>query len=312
MIGSKKPQQVRLATCLVRFRPRRQAVRCRRITRGRSSPLVRTPRGGGASSGNGLMPSIRLRVCSIGTRTRHSYRPRALMRLRQAGRRQCGAIAFQGTKGRCTQHRMSDGPPRHRSRDAQKLLKLHFVDGHFPRRHCVDGVTVAAGVERDNYLCLRIVDLARQMVRLRPGQYRIRGDDRDGCLGVTRKAFRGLVEFAISPWLSAASSDAAGRLRRQPLEHVAHVGVGSWPLSRPKWNRLITAAARLLARTSGEQPLDAAQRDRPDLVLTQLLPIDRSPVVEEPRQRRPAVQAVVDRPCGGRAVGDILPLASAS
>jgi hypothetical protein len=41
----------------------------------------------------------------------------------------------------------------------------------------------------------------------------------------------------------------AGPLRRQPLEHIADVGVyGSCPLSLAEWIKLMIAAARLPAR----------------------------------------------------------------
>lgn len=43
-------------------------------------------------------------------------------------------------------------------------------------------------------------------------------------------------------------SDPADRLRWEPLQHIAQVGVGIKPLSLAEWTRLITAAALLPAR----------------------------------------------------------------
>ena len=84
---------------------------------------------------------------------------------------------------------------------------------------------------------------------------------------------------------------------------------GSCPLSRAECTRLMTAAARLPAR---RVPANS-QLLRPSAIgriwfSTQLLSIGRVAVVEEARQRRPAIQAVVDRLGGRRAVGHLLAL----
>ena len=104
-------------------------------------------------------------------------------------------------------------------------------------------------------------------------------------------------------------ADAAIRLRGQPLEHVSQVGVRVMAVEPGRLAQTHHRGRTLPApERTGEQPVRAPQRDRPDAVLDPVV-VDRyGRIVEEPAQRPPALEAVVDRLRHRRAIGRALPV----
>lgn len=97
--------------------------------------------------------------------------------------------------------------------------------------------------------------------------------------------------------------DAAGRLCRQPLEHIAQVGVRIDAVHLRRADQAHDRRGALAgAQTAGEQPVVAPERDRPDPVLDPVVVGRQVAIAEVARERRPALQAVIDRSGGGRAV----------
>ena len=92
-------------------------------------------------------------------------------------------------------------------------------------------------------------------------------------------------------------ADAAGRLRRQPLEHVADVGIGLEPIELGRVDQAHDGGGALAgAQRSSEEPVLPPNRDWADAVLHPVVVDRQIAVIQEARQRVPAVEAVVDRP----------------
>ena len=104
-------------------------------------------------------------------------------------------------------------------------------------------------------------------------------------------------------------SDAACWLRGQPLEHVAQVRIRIVAVEPRRVHEAHDRRGALArAQTAGEQPVVAPQRNGPDLVLHPVVIDGQLAIVDEARERCPAVQAVVDRLGRGGPVGYLLPL----
>lgn len=92
-------------------------------------------------------------------------------------------------------------------------------------------------------------------------------------------------------------------VRGQTHEHVLQVSIGTMPIHARRLHQA-HHRGRALARAQapGEQPVIAANRDRPDLVLDSVVVHGQVPVIGEARQRRPAPQAIVKGLGSRRAV----------
>ena len=103
--------------------------------------------------------------------------------------------------------------------------------------------------------------------------------------------------------------DATGGLRGQALEHVFQVSVRIVPIEPGRVHEAHDRSGALArAQAASEQPVVASNGNRPDLVLDPVVVGRQIAVIQVARQRRLAVQAVVDGLGGGRTVGHLVPL----
>lgn len=104
-------------------------------------------------------------------------------------------------------------------------------------------------------------------------------------------------------------ADAAGRLSREALEHVADAGVGIEPIELGRVDQAHHRCSPLAStQAASEQSVVAPERDRPALVLDPVVVDQQIAIVDVARERDPAVQAVVHGTRCGQSVGHLLPL----
>ena len=95
--------------------------------------------------------------------------------------------------------------------------------------------------------------------------------------------------------------DAAGLVRGQPRKNILEVGVGIVPAHTCRLDQAHHRRCPLArAQATGKQPVAPANRDRADLVLDPVVVHRQLSVIDEPRERLPAPQAVVQRLGRGR------------
>src|SRR4051812_5702891 len=94
--------------------------------------------------------------------------------------------------------------------------------------------------------------------------------------------------------------NAAGRLGRQPLENVLEVRVGVMAVDPRRVDQAHDRGGTLAgAQGTREQPVGSSESNRTNLVFTPVVVDGQVAVVDEPSERRPALEAVVDRSRGG-------------
>jgi hypothetical protein len=98
--------------------------------------------------------------------------------------------------------------------------------------------------------------------------------------------------------------DATVRLRGQPFEHVAQVGIGVIPVELRQLHQAHHCRCALPgAQRTREQPARTSDSDRPIAILDPVVIDGQRPVIEKARECYPASKAVVDRFWDSRAVG---------
>ena len=103
-----------------------------------------------------------------------------------------------------------------------------------------------------------------------------------------------------SPAMRQEFVDPVGRLRRQPLQYIARVGIRIKSVERGRLNEAHHRRSPFArAQAAGEEPVLPPQRNGPDAVLHPLVVDGQVFVIEVAGQCRPALGAVVDGPGGG-------------
>ena len=104
-------------------------------------------------------------------------------------------------------------------------------------------------------------------------------------------------------------ADLAVLLRRQASQHILQVRIRIMPVKPGTLNQT-HHRRRTLPRTQGasKQPIAATDGNRANLVLDPVVIDWQLSVIQKLRQCRPALEAVIQRFCRGRAIRDFLPL----
>ncbi len=99
----------------------------------------------------------------------------------------------------------------------------------------------------------------------------------------------------------------AGPLDWQPRHHVLEIGVWVVAIGPGTLNQAHRSGALARPKLASEQPVVAADGNRPDLVRDVIVVQGQLPVTHEPSQRLPTPQAVVQGFGGGGAIRYRLP-----
>ena len=102
--------------------------------------------------------------------------------------------------------------------------------------------------------------------------------------------------------------NAVGALHGQACHHIAQVGIRVMPVHARRLDQTHDGGGALArAQAASEEPVLAAERDRPDTILDPVVVDWDLPVVEVTDERRPTLEAIVDRLCGCGTIGYLLP-----
>lgn len=99
-------------------------------------------------------------------------------------------------------------------------------------------------------------------------------------------------------------ANLTGLVRRQPLQHIAQVGMRIKPIELFRLDQAHDGGRTLASQQRAcKQPVLAPNRNGAHLVLDPVVVDGQSAVVDEPRERLPALEAIVQRPGRGPTVG---------
>ena len=100
--------------------------------------------------------------------------------------------------------------------------------------------------------------------------------------------------------------DFAVRLCRQPRQDIFEVSEGIVAIELGGLDQAHDGGGTFSgAQAAGKEPVLAAERDGPDTILDPVVIDGHLPVVQVMDKRRPPLEAIVDRFCGGRTIGHL-------